>query len=108
MSNALVSVAELWMTDLCFEPAAEERCEASVQRAMAADPSNPDALQTLASLRISQQRGADALDALKRSYALWNPAVEGDEDEVRNEPRTLSLSLFLTSLGGAEHGRGRR
>jgi Tfp pilus assembly protein PilF len=45
MSNGFLSIAELWMTDLCFEANAEQSCESAVQRAIAADATNPDALQ---------------------------------------------------------------
>ena len=59
LSAACCSAAELFLTDLCEEPDAESRCEAFVQRAkLYHDPatSRPfvDALQTEASLRLSQ------------------------------------------------------
>lgn len=37
ISNGLVNIAELWMTDLCFDASAESRCEASVARAIQCD-----------------------------------------------------------------------
>lgn len=65
---------------------------------------NPDALQTLASLRISQQRGEEALAALKKSYALWNPeAPEGDDgDDAMQQDDDEALPLYGTRLAAAK------
>eukprot|EP00128_Syssomonas_multiformis_P011551 Colp12_sorted_trinity150504_noHs@35122 len=42
---AHTSVAEIYMTDLCFEPEAETECHKHIQLALQADPENVEALQ---------------------------------------------------------------
>ncbi|KAI5780487.1 hypothetical protein EDC01DRAFT_668236 [Geopyxis carbonaria] len=67
--SALCGLAELYMSDLCMAPDAEARCEAYVAEALLAVPDSCEALQTLASVRISQQRPDDAVAALQRALA---------------------------------------
>jgi tetratricopeptide (TPR) repeat protein len=67
--SALCGLAEIYMSDLCMEPDAESRCEAYVTEALLAMPESCEALQTLASVRISQQRPEDAVAALQRATA---------------------------------------
>jgi cytochrome c-type biogenesis protein CcmH/NrfG len=54
-----------------FEENAETECERFVNEALKYDPENPEVHQTMASLRISQNRKDDALKALNHSYQLW-------------------------------------
>ena len=116
----LCSVAELFLTDLCFHEHAEDRCERAVQAAVHTlqaqvrhaqaeagkdnddgeearwHRSTPDAFQLLASLRLSQQRPDDALQAMQHGHALWwqhssgtDSAEQEDgacEDEVDKPP----------------------
>jgi len=58
--SAYCGIAELYMTDLCYELNAEESCETAIMNALLLDSENLEALQTLASLRISQSRSVDA------------------------------------------------
>lgn len=52
LSTALVSLAELYMADLCEDPQAESICTQSVQEALELAPKNPEALVTAASLAL--------------------------------------------------------
>lgn len=52
-----------------FEPEAEKTCEDLLSLALAADPGNPEALQSLASVRMSQQRPEDAKKCLEEVWA---------------------------------------
>ncbi|GAA6039037.1 hypothetical protein JCM8097_000168 [Rhodosporidiobolus ruineniae] len=76
-SRALVGMTELYLTDLCFEPDAEQNCEKYLEQAVGLDPSDPEAYQTLASVRLSQQRPEDAKAALEQGWELWRN-VEAD------------------------------
>ncbi|KAI5819720.1 hypothetical protein BZA77DRAFT_237646, partial [Pyronema omphalodes] len=67
--SALCGMAEVYMSDLCMEPDAEARCERYVTEANMVAPDSAEALQTLASVRISQTRMEDAVAALKRAFA---------------------------------------
>lgn len=75
--SAYCSVAELYMTDLCFEECAEQECENSITKALnlcssTADavplPALVDAWQAMANLRLSQKRGVEAVDYILKVY----------------------------------------
>lgn len=76
--SALCGLAELYLSDLCMEPDAEARCEAYVAEALLVAPASPEALQTLASVRISQQRMPDAVAALDRALAALSGLPASD------------------------------
>jgi tetratricopeptide (TPR) repeat protein len=81
LAMTLCSVAEVYMTDLSWEADAEQRCEALVTEATLTAPQFAEPWQTLANVRISQNRLEDAKAALVRSLEIWkdlppeNPAV---------------------------------
>lgn len=68
IAKAHCSVAEIFLTDLCFEECAEQNCEREVGLALQTDPQSLDGLQTLASLRLSQSRRAEAAAAIEQVY----------------------------------------
>jgi len=61
----------LVQTRLSFEPEAEKTCEDLIAEALRIDPNNAEALQMLASVRMSQQRPDDAKDCLEKSWTSW-------------------------------------
>lgn len=64
-ASAFSCVADLFMTEpLCDEPEAEKTCEASLAEALSIDPSNIDALQSLANLRTLRGRDKEAYELL--------------------------------------------
>ncbi|PVD30481.1 hypothetical protein C0Q70_09747 [Pomacea canaliculata] len=87
ISNAYCSVAELYLTDLCCEEGAEERCEENVEKAVSLDPNNPEALQLKASFLLSKEKLDEAKEIIKHSVSLWLPQLqaedkcEGDDEE---------------------------
>jgi tetratricopeptide (TPR) repeat protein len=94
IANALCGIAEVYMTDLSWEEDAEARCEAAVTEAMMIAPESPEPLQTLASVRISQQRVDDAKAALTRSMSLWKE-LDVDDVKVPDYSTRISLSRLL-------------
>jgi tetratricopeptide (TPR) repeat protein len=94
VANSLCGIAEVYMTDLSWEEDAEARCEAAVTEALLFAPSNPEPLQTLASIRISQLRHEDAKAALARSMDLWKD-LDPDDDRVPDYSTRISLSRLL-------------
>lgn len=52
-----------------FAEDAEKRCEASISSALRVDPASLDALQAMGSLRLSQNRKADACSAMEGVYS---------------------------------------
>ena len=71
------------MTDLCFEPEAEEQCEAMLASAMAIDDGTaPDALQAKANLRLTQRRGEEAVHSILEAYGRMKVGCEAMADLV--------------------------
>ncbi|KAF8249348.1 TPR-like protein [Wilcoxina mikolae CBS 423.85] len=91
--SALCGMAEIYMTDLCMSPDAESRCEGYVTEAILVSPESPEALQTLASVRISQQRMGDAVSALERAFGGWKDVEK--EDEMPSYAVRISLARLL-------------
>lgn len=58
--------------DLCsFDPEAEKTCERLMNLALEVDGNNVEALQTLASVRLSQQRPEEGRQFLERAWNGW-------------------------------------
>ena len=83
LGGAYCSILELYMTDLCFEPDAEEQCEAMLASAMAIDDGRaPDALQAKANLRLTQRRGEEAVHSILEAYGRMKIGCESMADLV--------------------------
>ncbi|KAF9514937.1 hypothetical protein BS47DRAFT_1376401 [Hydnum rufescens UP504] len=103
--SALVAMVEIWMSsDLCYEPDAEQTCDALVTLAINSDPGNVEALECLGSVRMSQSRPDEARQALEKA---WKVLKELEPDDPRIPPlptrlsltrRFLELSLFSQAL----------
>ncbi len=94
VSNSLCGIAEVYMTDLSWEEEAEARCDSAVTEALLFAPNNPEPLQTLASIRISQLRPEEAKSALTRSMELWKD-LDPDDPRVPDFSTRISLSRLL-------------
>lgn len=73
MSGAYCTIAELYLTDLCYEDNAESECESYLEKALQIKDLDGeplvDALQTMASLRLSQKsRQLEAVPFILRAY----------------------------------------
>ncbi|KAG5420647.1 hypothetical protein I9W82_002528 [Candida metapsilosis] len=71
LNSGVFASIEIWMTDLCMEPEAESKCNELIDFSLSIDPNNPESLSILSSIRISQQRQQDAIEALKKSWELF-------------------------------------
>ncbi len=60
-----------------FDPAAESNCEELLKAALQIDPENMEALQSLASVRMSQQRPEEAKEILERAWSTWQGLEAG-------------------------------
>lgn len=76
MATMCCAVAELYLTDLCFAAEAEQQCERAVARALELNRDSVEPHQLEASLRLSQQRPEDALQALRRAVDLTHRLSE--------------------------------
>ena len=96
---AYCAVAELYLTDLCYEEAAESKCELMVEKALHIKDSTDgqpiiDALQTMASLRLSQATNSKRMEAV--SYILRA------YDKIRVGCEALANLVGITELNKDE------
>jgi tetratricopeptide (TPR) repeat protein len=94
LATALCGVVEVYMTDLSWEADAEQKCESLVTEATILAPSWAESWQTLANVRLSQDRKEDARAALTRSLDLWKDLTPEDE-RVPDFPTRVSLARLL-------------
>lgn len=95
LASALCGIAEVYMTDLSFDDEeAETRCNEVMAEALALTPDNPETLQTLASVRISQAKRDEARTYLTKSLGLWKDLHPMDE-RVPPFPTRISLARLL-------------
>ena len=60
-----------------FDPAAEKTCEDLLNMALQVDSGNSEALQALASVRLSQQRPDEAKQFLEQAWTQWKDFEPG-------------------------------
>lgn len=97
LGGVLCAVAEVYMTDLSWEEDAEQRCDALVTEAMLIAPTSPETWQTVANVRISQERLDEAKGALKRSLELWQD-LPPEHPSVPEFPTRISLARLLLEV----------
>ncbi|KYK55498.1 hypothetical protein DCS_07461 [Drechmeria coniospora] len=98
LGGVLCAVAEVYMTDLSWEEDAESRCEALVTEAMMIAPSSPETWQTVANVRISQERLEEAKGALKRSLELWQ-SLPPEHPMIPEFATRVGLARLLLETG---------
>lgn len=113
LAGALCGMIEVYMTDLSWSPSAEAQCERLISEALLTTPNYASPLQTLASIRISQSRIAEARKALSESVALWRDIGAGeehdgdeDDDAVPDFPTRISLCRLLMEVEMEEEALG--
>ena len=84
ISNAYCALAEIFMTDSCFDDDAERECEKYCKEALSWGSMNIDAYIVNANFLLSQEKREEAANILKESFELLNlkiPADDGESDE---------------------------
>eukprot|EP00026_Physarum_polycephalum_P011008 Phypoly_transcript_11199.p1 GENE.Phypoly_transcript_11199~~Phypoly_transcript_11199.p1 ORF type:complete len:375 (+),score=105.85 Phypoly_transcript_11199:79-1125(+) len=76
LCHAFCALSELYMTDACYDDNAETECERCLTAALTHNPHSAEAYYLMASMRVSQQRNADALELVRKSYLLWKEQAE--------------------------------
>ncbi|RDA83081.1 hypothetical protein CP532_2558 [Ophiocordyceps camponoti-leonardi (nom. inval.)] len=94
LGGVLCAVAEVYMTDLSWEEDAESRCEALVTEAMMIAPDAAETWQTVANVRVSQERTEEARTALTRSLELWRD-LPPEHPGVPEFPTRIALARLL-------------
>ncbi|XP_074659642.1 uncharacterized protein LOC141912297 [Tubulanus polymorphus] len=85
ISSAHCTIAELYMTDLCFEENAEDVCKMNIARAIEKDAENPEAFQAMASFQLVKQNQEEAKAMIQKSVSLWLPKLENLDKEGNTE-----------------------
>ncbi|CCE86073.1 Piso0_005722 [Millerozyma farinosa CBS 7064] len=105
INKGVFAAIEIWMTDLCMEPDAEEKCDSLVKYALSLDDKNPEALSILSSVRISQQKFDEAKQALADSWeqfqlkkAKLQEAANAGEPNVTKQTELDETSLEYMDL----------
>jgi len=93
--SGLSAMVEIYMTDECFDENAESECQRLLTEALRLDPTNTEALQLMASFKISQQNTEEALKYLLMSKDTWinNDVEEMPSYEFRTQCAKLCLEL---------------
>ncbi|KAM0285016.1 hypothetical protein ACHAQH_001705 [Verticillium albo-atrum] len=97
LAGTLCGVAEVYMTDLSWESDAEQRCEALVTEATLVAPGLAEAWQTVANVRISQEKVDEARAALGRSLDIWR-GLPVTHPDVPDFPTRVSLARLLLEV----------
>ena len=97
LAETLCAVVEVYMTDLSWEDDAEQRCEALITEATMIAPEWPETWQTVANVRISQERTEEAREALRRSLGLWTH-LPPEDPCVPPFPSRVSLVRLLIEV----------
>lgn len=104
VSVAYCSVAEIYLTDLCMENGAADKCKEFLERALHYHHDNPEALQLMASYLFSAERNQEGKEYLLKSIAGWLPshkAASASEEELQNidippyETRITTAKLLI-------------
>ncbi|CAB1427724.1 unnamed protein product [Pleuronectes platessa] len=74
VSAAYCSVAEIYLTDLCMDEGAADKCRELVEKALEYHHDNPEALQLMASYLFSTEKNQEGKEYLLKSVGLWLPA----------------------------------
>lgn len=107
LNQGIFAKIEIWMTDLCMEPEAEDQCNDLIAYSLELDNQNPESLSLLSSIRISQQRVDEAKEALKTSWTLFQDKKTKLEEaannlqvdsEDKNQPDSFEVGLEYMEL----------
>ncbi|KAM4601489.1 uncharacterized protein ACJ7VT_021218 [Polymixia lowei] len=92
---AYCSVAEIYLTDLCMEEGASDKCRESIEKALHYHHDNPEALQLMANYLFSAERNQEGRDYLMRSVGAWLPALRQREAPLVTEEEHMQNEIPL-------------
>ncbi|KAJ1665938.1 hypothetical protein IW140_002865 [Coemansia sp. RSA 1813] len=98
MAEAYVAMTEIYLTDCCFEDDAEKKCEEFLANGLKVDPECPEIHQTMASVRLSQNRLDDARECLCKSMSLWTEKDQNDTSQIPSFETRLALVRLLLEV----------
>ncbi|CAL9731363.1 assembly chaperone of RPL4 [Monosporozyma unispora] len=97
--GGLLTMIEIWMTDLCMELNAESQCEELINKAMEiSENKSPEAWSTLGSIRISQQRFGDASEAFTQSWTQFEQKKNTIAENILDSSHSASHEDYVDLL----------
>lgn len=104
LAQALCGIAEVYMTDLSWDDTeAEAQCESAITEALLVAPDSPEVLQTVASVRISQNKRTEARRYLEQSMAQWQ-GLPPEHEDIPDFPTRISLARLLMEAEMEDEG----
>ncbi|XP_073533517.1 uncharacterized protein [Phyllobates terribilis] len=85
LSAALCSVAEIYLTDLCMEEGAGDKCKEAITNALGYHPSSPEALQLMASYLFSMEQPQSTLPPYESRITTAKLLIEAEDFELATE-----------------------
>ncbi|XP_075683774.1 uncharacterized protein LOC142652141 isoform X2 [Rhinoderma darwinii] len=82
ISAAFCSVSEIYLTDLCMEQGAGDKCKEALTKALEYQPNSPEALQLMASYLFSMELPQEGKEYLMKSLASWLPSMQKTEGQA--------------------------
>jgi len=96
LSNAYVSISEIYMTDLCDEAEAEAETKRCIELAVEVDQTNPESFQAVANFSLVTGNTEEAKSSIEKSLELWFPQhlkfLENGEGKETSLSYTFRLS----------------
>jgi tetratricopeptide (TPR) repeat protein len=105
IASGCCAIAELYMTDLCFEPNAEQECERALLLGFKEDSNNNlQLLQTMASFRLCQQKEQEARDLMSKvvEQLLDNTTSDYNKPLYDFRMNTVKICIELKQIEHAE------
>ncbi|KAM6910042.1 uncharacterized protein FYW49_012030 [Xenentodon cancila] len=104
VSVAYCSIAEIYLTDLCMDERAADKCREFIELALKYHHDNPEALQLMASYLFSTEKNQEGKEYLLKSVGMWLPAqkLRTSEEDLQNvlppyESRVAAAKLLIES-----------
>lgn len=90
ISNAFCALAEIYMTDCCFEDDAEKQCEKYCKEALESDPKNIDAYIVNANFLLTLERKEEAKKLLADCFEMLKlKGLKAEEGEMESDNETM-------------------
>jgi len=97
LSNAYVSIAEIYMTDLCDNEEAEQEAKECISKSVESDGTNPESFQALANFSLVTGDTDSARTAIDKSTSFWLDEQVKFLENGEGTETTLSYTFRLST-----------
>jgi hypothetical protein len=101
LSSAYCSMAEIFMTDCCFEEGAEEECTRLIEQAVEWRGDNVEAHLLRAQCSLAKSDPESALAAIQISFSLWKEREDEDLPAYTVRVSTAKILIEVNLLEDA-------